>query len=151
VRHTVRARADLQPLTQPGRPHLDVVGGGAPKAEIGGAQLHDTEWNLEPTAEFGGVDGSSLEGRLHIHYLEAPISFSVSVFDQRHWVISFGPNPSDPRGAALVFRDNEEGARRIADFIRHRWWEAPGVTMSLTEAYEKWKLHQETSAKTAGT
>ncbi len=87
-------------------------------------------------------DGSALEGRLRIRYVESPISFSVSVFDQRHWVISFAPNPSDPRGAALVFRDNEEGARRMADFVRHRWWEAPSVSMSLSEAYEKWKSTQ---------
>jgi hypothetical protein len=90
---------------------------------------------------------ASLEGRIHVRYVESPISFSVSVFDQRHWVISFAPNPNDPRGAALVFRDNEEGARRVAEFIRHRWWEDPSVSMSLTEAYEKWKLYQQTAAK----
>jgi hypothetical protein len=93
---------------------------------------------------------ASLEGRVHFRYLEAPVSFHLSVFDQRHWVISFAPNPNDPRGAALIFRDHEEGARRVADFVRHRWLEAPGVTISLTEAYDKWKARQLSPPKAAG-
>ncbi|MGH7879571.1 MAG: hypothetical protein ACREQD_08755, partial [Candidatus Binataceae bacterium] len=60
----------------------------------------------------------------------------------RHWSIDFPPNPADPRGAALIFRNHPEGARLIASFIRHQWLERPGVTMSLSEAYEKWKALQ---------
>jgi hypothetical protein len=27
----------------------------------------------------------------------------------------------------------------VSSFIRHQWLQRPGVTMSLSEAYEQWK------------
>jgi hypothetical protein len=84
----------------------------------------------------------SLEGRFHYRFVDSPVSFGCQVFDQKHWSIDFPPNPADPKGAAIVFKDHPEGARLIASFIRHEWLERPGATMSLSEAYEKWKAAQ---------
>ena len=81
----------------------------------------------------------SLEGRARFRVVDTPVSFGCQVFDQNHWGIMFPPNPADPGGGAIVFKDHPEGARLVASFIRHQWLERPGVTMSLTEAYEKWK------------
>lgn len=81
----------------------------------------------------------SLEGRYHYSFIDAPVSFGCQVHDQRHWAIDFPPNPEDPRGAGIMFRADPEGARLVAGFIRHQWLEQPGVTMSLSEAYDKWK------------
>ena len=66
----------------------------------------------------------------------------MSGFDQKYWSIDFAPNPADPKGAGIVFRNHPEGARLVASFIRHEWLERPGATMSLSEAYEKWKAAQ---------
>lgn len=81
----------------------------------------------------------SVEGRYHYRFIDAPVSFGCQVHDQRHWTIDFPPNPADPRGAAIVFRNHPDGARLLAAFIRHQWLEKPEITMSLSEAYEKWK------------
>jgi hypothetical protein len=89
----------------------------------------------------------SLEGRIHYRVIDSPISFGCYVFDQRHWAIDFPPNPADPLGAAIVFRNHPEGARLVASFIRHQWLERPGVTMSLSEAYETWKAAQNSSPR----
>jgi hypothetical protein len=82
------------------------------------------------------------EGRFHYRFVDSPVSFGCQVFDQKHWAIDFAPNPADPKGAGMVFRNHPEGARLVASFIRHEWLERPGATMSLSEAYEKWKAAQ---------
>ena len=81
----------------------------------------------------------SLEGRQQYYFIDAPVSFGCNVFDQKHWEIDFPPTRSEPKGAAIFFKDHPEGARFVSSFIRHQWLERPGVTMSLSEAYEKWK------------
>jgi hypothetical protein len=85
---------------------------------------------------------ASLEGRFHYYFIDAPFGFGCNVFDQKHWEIDFPPTSSEPKGSAIFFKDYPEGARLIASFIRHQWLERPGVTMSLSEAYEKWKAIQ---------
>jgi hypothetical protein len=87
----------------------------------------------------------SLEGRFHYRFVDSPVTFGCQVFDQKHWTIDFPPNPADPKGAAIVFKDHPEGARLVASFIRHEWLERSGATMSLSEAYEKWKATQNSS------
>lgn len=82
---------------------------------------------------------SILEGRLHFRFIDSPVTFGCAVFDQTHWVIDFPPNPADLRSGAILFRNHPEGARLLAAFILHQWLEQPGVTMSLGEAYDKWK------------
>jgi hypothetical protein len=84
----------------------------------------------------------SLEGRMHYRVVDSLVSFGCQVFDQKHWTIDFPPNPADVKGAGIVFKNHPEGARLVASFIRHQWLERPGVTMSLSEAYEKWKALQ---------
>jgi hypothetical protein len=88
----------------------------------------------------------SYEGRMHFRFIESPVTFGCLVFDQKHWVIDFPPNPADIRGGAIVFRDDPPGARLVSSFIHHQWLEQPGVTMSLSEAYEKWKAIKAMSA-----
>ena len=87
----------------------------------------------------------SLEGRFHYRVIDSPVSFGCQVFDQKHWSIDFPANPADPKGGAIIFRNHPEGARMVSSFIRHQWLERPGVTMSLSEAYEKWKATQNSS------
>jgi hypothetical protein len=82
----------------------------------------------------------SFEGRQHCYFIDAPVSFGCNVFDQKHWEIDFPPTRSEPKGAAIFFKNHPEGARLISSFIRHQWLERPGVTMSLSEAYDKWKV-----------
>ncbi len=89
----------------------------------------------------------SLEGRWHYRVMDSPVTFGCVVFDQRHWAIDFPPNPFEPGGAAIVFKNDSEGAHLVASFIRHQWLERPGVTMSLSEAYEKWKTAQNSSLR----
>jgi hypothetical protein len=88
----------------------------------------------------------SLEGRLHYRVIDSAVSFGCNVFDQKHWELDFPPNPAEPKGAAILFRNHPEGARLIASFIHHQWLEKPGVTMSLSDAYEKWKAIQASAA-----
>jgi hypothetical protein len=89
----------------------------------------------------------SLQGRFHYRYVDAPVTFGCQVFDQKHWTIEFPPNPADPKGAAIVFKDRPEEARLVASFIRHEWLERPGATMSLSEAYEKWQAARVSSPR----
>jgi hypothetical protein len=89
----------------------------------------------------------SLEGRFHYLYVDSPVSFGCQVFDQKHWSIDFPSNPAEPRGGAIVFKNHPEGARLVASFIRHQWLEPSGATMSLSEAYEKWKAAQVSSPR----
>jgi hypothetical protein len=84
----------------------------------------------------------SIEGRWHYYFMNVPVSFGCEVFDQTHWSLDFPPNPADPRGAAILFKDDPDGARLVTSFIRHQWLEVPGITMSLSEAYEMWKALQ---------
>jgi hypothetical protein len=81
----------------------------------------------------------SLEGRLHFRFVDMPVTFGCVIFDQNDWLIDFPPNPADLRGGAILFKNYPEGARLLASFIRHQWLEQAGVTMSMGEAYEKWK------------
>jgi hypothetical protein len=81
----------------------------------------------------------AFHGRMHFRFTESAVTFGCLVFDQKHWVIDFPPNPADIRGGAMVFRDDPEGARLVSSFIHHQWLERSGFTMSLSEAYEKWK------------
>jgi hypothetical protein len=94
---------------------------------------------------------ASLEGRFHYSFIDAPVTFSCNVFDQKHWEIDFPPTSSAPKGAAIFFKDDPEGARLIASFIRHQWLEKPGITISLSEAYEKWKAIQAEAKSTEPT
>jgi hypothetical protein len=82
----------------------------------------------------------SLEGRFHYRFVDSPVTFGCQVFDQKHWTIDFPPNPAGPKGVAIVFKNHPEGARLVASFIRHEWLERSGAMMSLSEAYEKWKV-----------
>jgi hypothetical protein len=50
----------------------------------------------------------SLEGRFHYRFVDSPVSFGCQVFDQKHWTIDFPPNPADPKGAAIVFKDHPD-------------------------------------------
>jgi len=81
----------------------------------------------------------SFEGRMHFRFIESPVTFGCIVFDQKHWVIDFPPNPADLRGGAILFKNHPEGARLVSSFFHHQWLERSGFTMSLDEAYEKWK------------
>ncbi len=81
----------------------------------------------------------SLEGRMHFRFIDAPVTFGCVVFDQKHWVIDFPPNPADLRSGAVLFRGHPEGAHMLASFIHHQWLAQLGVTTSLSEAFEKWK------------
>src|SRR5512135_2852182 len=65
----------------------------------------------------------SLQGRYRYRVVDLPVSFGASVIDQKHWAITFPPNPSDPGGGAIVFQDHPEQARLVARFIRHQWLE----------------------------
>lgn len=85
---------------------------------------------------------ASLEGRYHYRFVDTAVSFGCFVYDEKHWAIDFPPNPEDPRGGAILFENYPQAARLVASFIRHQWLERPGVTMSLGEAYEKWKTFQ---------
>jgi hypothetical protein len=87
----------------------------------------------------------ALEGRLHFRFIDSLVTFGCLIFDQSHWSIDFPPNPSDPRGGAILLRNHPEGARVLASFVRHQWLERPDVTMSLTEAYERWKTMRPTT------
>jgi hypothetical protein len=87
----------------------------------------------------------SLEGRVRIRIYDAPVSFGCMVHD-RNWAITFPPNPNDPRGVAILFRNHPEGVRLLSSFIHHQWLEQSGVTISLSEAYEKWKAIKGPSA-----
>ncbi len=89
----------------------------------------------------------SLDDRYHYRFADIPVSFGCQVFDQRHWSLDFTPNPAEPVSAGIFFRDDPEGARLIGSFIRHQYLERPGVTMSLSEAYEKWKTLQSATAR----
>jgi hypothetical protein len=84
----------------------------------------------------------SFEGRMHFRFTESPVTFGCLVFDQKYWVIDFPPNPADIRGGAILLRDNPEGARLVSSFIHHQWLERSSFTISLGEAYEKWKAAQ---------
>jgi hypothetical protein len=88
----------------------------------------------------------SYEGRMHFRFIESPVTFGCLVFDQKHWVIDFPPNPADLRGGAILYRDHPQGARLLSSFIHHQWLERSGFTMSLSEAYEKWKVIKGASA-----
>lgn len=89
----------------------------------------------------------SFEGRWHYRVIDLAITFGCIVFDQEHWTISF-PSPSTGRvNAAIFFRNHPEEARLVAGFIRRQWLEQPGVTMSLSEAYEKWKVRETSTAR----
>src|ERR1700757_3962466 len=58
----------------------------------------------------------AFEGRMHFRFIESAVNFGCLVFDQKHWVIDFPPNPADIRGGAMVFRDDPEGARLVSSF-----------------------------------
>ncbi len=41
------------------------------------------------------------EGRVHYRFIDTPVTFGCTIYDQRHWSIDFSPNPADPRAARL--------------------------------------------------
>jgi hypothetical protein len=91
----------------------------------------------------------SLEGRYHYRFIDLPVTFGCVVIDNTHWAITFPSQSTDRRvNAGILFKNHPDEARLVASFIRHQWIEQPGVTMSISEAYEKWKTIQATATAT---
>ena len=94
----------------------------------------------------------SLEGRYRYRVIDLPVTFGCVVIDQTHWALNFPSQSTDRRvHAGILFKDHPNEARLIASFVRHQWLEQPRVTMSLTEAYERWKIIQAAGLSTKPT